>query len=71
MNLKLLNIGTEDERRWKIIDTLRKADAEYLPQLHARLESNETLENKRHIIRALGNIGSREYIPVLMRFLKS
>jgi len=71
MSLKLLHKGSEDERRWKIIDVSRKADRKYLPQLHVRLTSNETLENKRHIVRALANIASDDSIPILLDVFRS
>lgn len=56
---KHLHKGDETRRRWKIIDASRSGDASVLPQLLARLGGNETYENKRHIVRALGNIGGR------------
>ena len=69
MALKLLHKGSEDERRWKIIEASKNADDNYLPQLHARLLSDECLENKRHIIRALGKIRSSSSIPYLLEML--
>jgi len=54
---KHLHKGDETLRRWKIIDASRARDARLLPQLLARLDGDETHENKRHIIRALGKIG--------------
>jgi len=54
---KLLHKGDEDRRRWNIIDIGHAGDAAYIPQLLARLDSDETHDNKRQIVRALGNIG--------------
>src|SRR6478735_2370345 len=54
---KNLHKGDEAGRRSKIIKTSRNSDGASLPQLLARLDSDETAENKRHIYRALGNIG--------------
>jgi HEAT repeat protein len=54
---KHLHKGDETRRRWKIIDASRAGDASLLRKLLARLDGNETYENKRHIFRALGNIG--------------
>ena len=54
---KRLHKGDESRRRWKIIDASRAGDASLLPQLLARLDGDETYDNKRHIVRALGNIG--------------
>lgn len=71
MSLKLLHKGTESERRWKIIEVSKAQDSRYLPQLYARLESDETYDNKRHIIRALGSINTKESGTVLMRLLGS
>jgi len=57
--VKLLHKGDEDRRRWNILDAARSKDPVYIPQLLARLDSDETLANKRHIVRALGKIGDR------------
>jgi HEAT repeat protein len=54
---KQLHKGDETLRRWKIIDASRSGDSSLLPQLLARLDSDESYDNKRHIVRALGNIG--------------
>ena len=54
---KHLHKGDETRRRWKIIDASRTGDANLLPQLLAQLDGDESYDNKRHIIRALGNIG--------------
>ena len=54
---KRLDKGDETRRRWKIIDASRSGDSSLLRQLLARLDGYETYDNKRHIVRALGNIG--------------
>ncbi len=69
MVLKLLHKGDENRRRWTIIDVSRSGDARYVPQLLARLKSDETHENKCHIIRALGNLGDRRAVPPLLALL--
>ncbi|MBW3596441.1 MAG: hypothetical protein KY475_04100 [Planctomycetes bacterium] len=53
---KLLHKGDETRRRWNIIAAGHARDSSYVPQLLARLDSDETHSNKRHIVRALGNI---------------
>ena len=52
--------GDETHRRWKIIDASRAGDPSLLPPLLARLNSDESYENKRHILRALSNIGGSQ-----------
>jgi HEAT repeat protein len=54
---KHLRKGDETRRRWKIIDASRAGDPSLIPQLLARLDGEESYDNKRHIVRALGNIG--------------
>ncbi|MGE5549850.1 MAG: hypothetical protein ACM3ZC_04865 [Bacteroidota bacterium] len=54
---KHLHKGDETLRRGKIIGASRAGDAGKLPQLLASLDGDETYENKRHIVRALGKIG--------------
>ncbi|MBT6156584.1 MAG: HEAT repeat domain-containing protein [Planctomycetaceae bacterium] len=72
MALKLLHKGDEAQRLGAIIDISRSGDVRYVPQLLVRLESDETHENKRHIIRALGNIrDSRADSPLLKLFSQS
>lgn len=63
--MKILNKGTEDDRRKKIINASKSKDKRYLPQLIGLLESDETYENKRHIIRAIGNIGELRVVDML------
>jgi hypothetical protein len=65
--VKLLHKGDESRRRWNISDVGRHRDARYLPQLLARLDSKETYENKRHIVRVLGNLGD---VSVADRLIK-
>ena len=67
--LKQLHKGNEDERRIKIIEVARRRDARYLPQLLARLDGDESLSNKRHIVRALGKIADARAERVLIRLL--
>ena len=69
--MKDLSKGDEDIRRWNIIDISKARDARYIPQLVARLESDETYENKRHIVRALGNIGDSSVGEVLLSKLQT
>ena len=69
MGLKQLHKGTEDQRRWKIVQVSRSRDKRYLPQLLARLRSDETYENRRHIVRALGSIGETDTEHVLLELL--
>ena len=66
---KHLHKGDETLRRWKIIDASRAGDASLLPQLLARLDGDETYENKRHIIRALGKIGGPRAEAKLLELL--
>ena len=69
--VKQLHKGTEDDRRARIIDISRARDAAYLPQLLARLDSDETYENRRHIVRALGNIGDQNAEAKLLGLLEA
>ena len=69
--LKLLHKGDESQRGWKIIEVSRARDAAYLPQLLARLDSDETHHNKRHIVRALGNIGGDRAEARLLELLQT
>jgi len=70
--LKILSNGTEGDRRSKIITASRTKDARYVPQLIALLaDKSETYSNKRHAIRALGNIRDRTAEPVLRGLLES
>ena len=72
MALKLLHKGDEARRLGTIIDVSRSGDIRYVPQLLVRLESDETHENKRHIIRSLCNLqDSRAVAPLLALFLQS
>ncbi|MBI4612589.1 MAG: HEAT repeat domain-containing protein [Planctomycetes bacterium] len=69
--LKLIHKGDETERRVKIMGVSRARDDRYVPQLLARLDSEETYENKRHIVRALGNIADPRAEPRLLEMLES
>ena len=69
--VKLLRKGDEQRRSWNIMDASRSRDAAYVPQLLAMLKSNETYSNKRHIIRALGNIGDPRAEAPLLALLHS
>ena len=69
MGLKQLHKGTEDKRRLKIIQVSKSRDSRYLPQLLSRLKSDETCANRRHIVRALGNIGGGEAEQALLKLL--
>ena len=66
---KHLHKGDEAHHRWKIIDDSRAADASLLPQLLARLDGDA--DNKRHIVRALGNIGGPQVEEKLVGLLGS
>jgi len=68
---KHLHKGDESQRRWKIIDASRSGDVGLLPQLLARLSGGETYENRRHIVRALGNIGGPQAEAKLVELLTS
>jgi HEAT repeat protein len=68
---KHLHKGDETRRRWKIIDVSRTGDASSLPELLGRLRSNETYANRRHIVRALGNIGGPQAEAKLLELLSS
>jgi HEAT repeat protein len=68
---KYFHKGDETRRRWKIIDASRSGDASLLPQLLARLDGRETYGNRRHIVRALGNIGGPQAEAKLLELLGS
>jgi HEAT repeat protein len=68
---KQLHKGDESSRRANIITASRTGDAKMLPQLLARLEANETHENRRHIVRALGNIPDPKAEMKLLQLLES
>ncbi len=56
INLAKLKDEDEDIRRWEIIDASKEADVSSIDALLDIVDS-ETIANKRHIVRALGNIG--------------
>ncbi len=66
---KHLHKGDEAHRRSKIIDASRSGDASLLPQLLARLDGSETVENRRHVVWALGNVGGPRAEEKLMELL--
>jgi HEAT repeat protein len=68
---KHLHKGDEKARRMKIIDASRNGDAALLPQLLSRLDAAETYDNKRHIVRALGNIGGPRAEQRLLELLRT
>ncbi len=68
---KRLHKGDESRRRWNIIDASCRGDAKLLPQLLARLDAGETQENRRHIVRALGNISDPKSEMKLLQLLES
>lgn len=68
---KHLHKGNETLRRLKIIDASRAGDARMLVQLIARLDANETYDNRRHIVRALGNIGGPTAETKLLKMLET
>ena len=68
---KNLRKGNETARRLKLIDASRSRSAALLPQLLSRLDSDETVENKRHVVRALGKIGGPKAEAKLLQLLES
>jgi HEAT repeat protein len=69
--VKLLHKGDEERRRWNILEAGYGRNVAYLPQLLARLDSDETHDNKRHIVRALGLIGDRRAEERLLQLLET
>jgi hypothetical protein len=67
---KRLHKGDKSIPAGKIMSASRAADASMLPQLLARLHGNETYENKRLIVRALGNIGGSKAEAKLLELLR-
>jgi HEAT repeat protein len=68
---KQLRKGDETRRRFNIMKASRSRDASLLPQLLARLAGDESYENKRHIVRALGHIGGAKVEGTLLRMLEN
>lgn len=64
-----LDSNDPDERRWAIIDASQAADAHAAPLL-IRMLDTEGEENRRHIARALGNIGGDEVSRALLRIVE-
>jgi len=59
-----------EQRGWAIMDISRRADKSALPVLLSIIEG-ETESNKRHVVRALGNIGGEQSINCLLSLLSS
>ena len=62
--------SNEEQRRWAIIDASSRADASALPTLLSVL-ADETEANRRHIARALGNIGGETCEARLLAMLET
>lgn len=61
----------EDERRFIILDAIWDKDARYVPQFLARLSQDETPDNRRHIVRALGRLGGPAVADALLDLAES
>ena len=70
MALKQLHKGSEEQRGWKVMEVSRAADARYVPQLLARMRDESSERVRRHIVRALGNIGGARVREELLRCLE-
>jgi HEAT repeat protein len=64
-----LNKGDESRRRQNIIKASRNGDVELTAQLIALLQTKESRGNKRHAVRALGNIGGERARTTLLELL--
>jgi len=66
------DFDSEDEttRRFAVISVSKKRLQEYDAKLATMLQTESSPEIRRHIVRALGNIGSRVSIPLLIEMLK-
>ena len=60
--------GMEQEKRWSIITASKSGDPKHLPKLLRELKT-ESLANRRHIVRALGNIGHKEGVAPILEIL--
>jgi HEAT repeat protein len=69
--LKSLRKGDEDRRRGSLIRASRSGDRAYLPQLLKRLTDEHAEGNRRHVVRALGNIGGEVAVDALLRVLNN
>ena len=62
----------EDLLRADIIDVSRQRDAAYIPLLLELLWDTRTpQQNRRHIVRALGQMGDQSVAPALLAILRS
>ncbi len=68
MNLENLRDVDEAVRRWEIIEISKSACLEAAEEL-LNIYSSETEENKRHIVRAYGNIGGLKLEAELSKLL--
>ncbi len=68
MNSEKLEDDNEDIRRFEIIDISRSSCSEAAEDL-LRIYSSETYENKRHIVRAYGNIGGPKLKYELLKLI--
>jgi hypothetical protein len=68
MNPEKLRDSNEDIRRFEIIDISRSSCSEAADDLLC-IYSSETYENKRHIVRAYGNIGGSKLEIELLKLL--
>ncbi len=64
-----LQSPSEDLRRWAIIAVSRKKMRQFEDALLGLLGNESSTSNRRHIIRALGNIGTAKSTPVLLEVL--
>lgn len=63
--------GTENDRRKKIIGISRANHSKSLQKLLRQLSLETSIQNKRHIIRSLGNIKDKSVAPILEKMLSS
>ena len=67
--VKRLRTGNADQRRSKVIAASRSHNPIYLPQVLERLQREPEQANRRHLVRALGNIGGELAEVTLLRML--
>jgi len=65
-----LESSEECRRRWALISISRQRLAEYEDKLIIMLR-NETESNRRHIVRALGKIGTDKSVAPILEILKN
>ncbi len=58
-----------EERRWAVIAVSRDRISQHKDTLLRMLEEENDDDVRRHIVRALGNIGDDDCIPALLRIL--